>query len=302
MKPPTCHLKSRTIMSNFWSLWIIGLTTLTIVGVTWVLFANRTFDKKEGEQTTGHIYDGIEEYDNPLPAWWFNLFVASVIFAIGYLALYPGMGKFSGFLGWTSTNQWQEEVSEAEAEFNERAKAYMAMPAAELAGSREALKMGGRIFKTYCTVCHGTDAKGGYAFPNLTDNDWLYGGTEADIKNTISNGRKGMMPAWEAVLGDKVDSMADYVIKLGNEDVSAHPMHAQFQALCSACHSPEGTGNQMIGAPNLTDDIWLYGGSKSEVKLTIAKGRNGNMPAHKGLLSEERIHLLTGYILSLGQK
>jgi cytochrome c oxidase cbb3-type subunit 3 len=290
------------MMSNFWSFWIISLTVITVAGVTWILFANRTVNKQEGENTTGHVYDGIEEYDNPLPAWWFNLFLGSVIFAIGYLALYPGMGNYKGLLNWTSTDQWQASVDKADKEFSEKAAQYMAVSPRDLASKPDALKMGKRIFKTYCSVCHGNMATGAYAFPNLTDNDWLYGGTDDKIIETITHGRKGMMPAWGAILGNDLDSMVDYVVKLGDGNAEQHPMHQKFTTICAACHGADGKGNQMFGAPNLTDDIWLYGGKPGDIKITISKGRNGNMPAHDHILSKESIHLVAGYILSLNTK
>jgi cytochrome c oxidase cbb3-type subunit 3 len=162
--------------------------------------------------------------------------------------------------------------------------------------------MGKRLFKNNCSTCHGTDGKGSYAFPNLTDNDWLYGGAENNIKQTITQGRHGVMPAWGAALGNDLESMADYTIKLGNEDVSQHPMQDKFAMLCSACHQPDGSGSQILGAPNLRDNIWLYGGSSGEVMLTINKGRAGRMPEFKDTLSEQRIHLVTAYVLSLAAK
>lgn len=298
-KQPTYLLQSLTIMSNFWSFWIISLTTICIVGITWILFANRTVTRGENENTTGHVYDGIEEYDNPLPAWWFNLFLGTVIFAIGYLVLYPGMGSYKGMLGWTSVEQWQTSVDKAEQEFTAHAAQYMDMPASELAKVPEANKMGKRIFKTYCSTCHGANANGSFAFPNLTDNDWLYGGSEDRVTETITLGRKGMMPGWEAILGNDLDSMVDYVAKLGDGKAEQHPMHSKFTAMCSACHGADAKGNQAFGAPNLTDDTWLYGGKPGDIRITIAKGRNGNMPAHEKILSRESIHLVAAYVLSL---
>ncbi|HEY9032636.1 MAG TPA: cytochrome-c oxidase, cbb3-type subunit III [Pseudomonadales bacterium] len=286
-------------MSSFWSIWVIVITLGTIALVTWILVANRSYEQEENQKTTGHVYDGIEEYDNPLPAWWFNLFLASVIFAIGYLALYPGLGNFKGFLGWTSLGQWQTSVEQAEASFTEKAGGYLQVPAAELASQREAVKMGQRIFKTYCSTCHGVDAKGAYAFPNLTDKDWLYGGSEEMIKHSIREGRKGAMPSMGAVLGDDLDAMVDLVAQLGTDAAASHPMKGKFEMFCGACHGKDGSGGQAFGAPNLRDNIWLYGGTPGEIRLTIEKGRNGNMPAHKGILSDARIHLVAAYLFSL---
>lgn len=285
-------------MSSFWSLWVIVITLGTIALVTWILFANRTYEDN-GQQTTGHNYDGIEEYDNPLPSWWFNLFLVTVLLALGYLALYPGLGNFKGLLGWTSTDQWQASVDQAEAEFSNKVADLLQVPAAELADNREAVKMGQRIFKTYCSVCHGADAKGAYAFPNLTDQDWLYGGSEENIKQTITFGRHGAMPPMGAILGKELDNMVAYVRIIGTDEATDHPMRPKFEMLCSACHQKDGSGNTMVGAPNLRDDIWLYGGTPGEIRLTIERGRNGNMPAHKDILSEARIHLLVAYLFSL---
>lgn len=286
-------------MSNFWSFWIISLTSTCIIGVTWILLANRSVDKNENGNTTGHVYDGIEEYDNPLPLWWFNLFLGTVTFAIVYLIFYPGMGNYKGYLNWTSANQWQKTVDDADKDFAKKSEIYMATSAVDLGKNPQAINMGKRIFKTNCTTCHGTQAKGAYAFPNLTDNDWLYGSSEAKITETITYGRHGMMPAWGAILGNDVDSMADYVLNLSKGNADKHPMHDKFLGLCSACHGADGKGNQLFGAPNLTDNIWLYGGKPSDIKITITNGRNGNMPAHEHILSPESIHLVTAYILSL---
>ena len=288
-------------MTSFWSLWVILITLGTIGLVTWILFANRTY-QDDGQKTTGHVYDGIEEYDNPLPSWWFNLFFVSVIIALVYLVLYPGLGNFKGVLGWSSTAQWQQSVEDAEAAFNQQIADLLPIEARELATNRDAVKMGQRIFKTYCSTCHGVDAKGTYAFPNLTDSDWLYGGSEETIKHSIKFGRTGAMPAMGAVLGNDLDAMAQYVSIIGTEQAAEHPMRGKFEMLCSVCHQKDGSGNTAFGAPNLRDDIWLYGGSTGEIKLSIQRGRNGNMPAHKDILSDARIHLVAAYIFSLQDK
>src|SRR5690554_1369032 len=297
---PNYHLKE-TKMSSFWSLWVIVITLGTIALITWILFANRT-TQGNADETTGHEYDGIVEYDNALPAWWFNMFVVSVVIALVYLVLYPGLGNYKGVLGWTSANQWQAFVDEAEAAFNQRASEFMKFSAQELAEDRDVVRMGQRIFKSNCSVCHGVDAKGTYAFPDLTDNDWLYGGSEANIKHSIMHGRNGIMPAQSAILGDDLDAMVEYVSLIATDAAANHPMKAKFEMVCAVCHAKDGSGNQLLGAPNLRDDIWLYGGSPSEIKQTIAHGRNGQMPAHKDILSESRIHLVVAYLFSLQSK
>lgn len=289
-------------MSSFWSIWVIVLTLGTIGGVTWLLFANRHADDKEDNELTSHVYDGIEEYDNPLPSWWFNLFLATIIFSIGYLIVYPGLGNFKGLLGWTSVGQWQERVDKADAKFAEQAKVFMATPAVELAKDYKAVRMGERIYKSYCSSCHGPDAQGTYAFPNLTDTHWIYGGTPEILTQTITNGRKALMPSMTPLLGKDVDPMVDFVQQIAQtgdiEKLKGEPMYTKFQQVCAACHGANAKGNPILGSANLTSGTYLYGGSKAEIKLTLTQGRNGEMPAFKDILSPERIHLLVAFILS----
>jgi cytochrome c oxidase cbb3-type subunit 3 len=292
-------------MSSFWSNWVIILTSITIIGITWLLFANRKKDKNAGE-TTGHVYDGIEEYDNPLPAWWFFMFTITIVWGLGYLAAYPGMGNYKGFLGWTQEGQHDEEVAKAEAKYRAMRDRYLALPVEEIARDPAVLKMGQRLFGNNCAQCHGADARGGYGFPNLTDNDWLWGGTPAAIKHTLINGRQAAMPAWGSVLGEQgIKEMTAHLLNLNNRSVDPALAAAgaeKFGLYCAACHMPDGTGNQMMGAPNLTNGIWLYGGSESDIAQTLRAGRNGMMPAQAKLLSEDRIHILTAYVYSLSHK
>lgn len=297
-------------MSTFWSIWIIVFTTITIVGCTWLLFANRKVevsdDTKEGESPkTGHVYDGIEEYDNPLPGWWFKMFVGTVVFGVIYLVLYPGLGNFGGVLGWTQVGQWEEEVAEAEAKYAPLYAQYSETPVEELIANPEAMKMSRRLFNNNCAVCHGSDGRGSYGFPNLADSDWLYGGSVEDIKTTLVNGRQGAMPALGGALGeDGVDNVAEYVFKISGREHDVKKAEAGgqlFATYCAACHGADGTGNKMLGAPNLTDGIWLYGGSPTLVRHTIRNGRNGNMPAQADKLKAEKIHLLTAYVYSLSK-
>ncbi|MAZ70894.1 cytochrome-c oxidase, cbb3-type subunit III [Porticoccus sp.] len=297
-------------MSTFWSIWIIVFTAITIVGCTWLLFANRKVevsdDTKEGEAPkTGHVYDGIEEYDNPLPGWWFKMFVGTVVFGVIYLVLYPGLGNFGGVLGWTQVGQWEEEVAEAEAKYAPLYEQYSETPVEELIANPEAMKMSRRLFNNNCAVCHGSDGRGSYGFPNLADSDWLYGGSVEDIKTTLVNGRQGAMPALGGALGeDGVDNVAEYVFKISGREHDAKKAEAGsqlFATYCAACHGADGTGNKMLGAPNLTDGIWLYGGSPTLVRHTIRNGRNGNMPAQADKLKAEKIHLLTAYVYSLSK-
>ncbi|EAR61691.1 probable cytochrome c [Neptuniibacter caesariensis] len=297
-------------MNTFWSVWVTVITLAVIFGCTWLLFATRKSEthKETTEETVGHAFDGIEEYDNPLPRWWFQMFIGTVIFGIAYLALYPGLGNFQGLLGWSSHGQWEEEMKHAEETYKPIFAKYAAMPVEELVKPENAtgLKMGQRMFANNCSVCHGTAATGAHGFPNLTDADWLYGGQADTIKASIANGRNGAMPPWGAVLGEEgVRDVTNYVLSLSGNEVDAEGAErgkAQFTALCAACHGADAKGLAALGAPNLTDDVWLYGGSFEKVAHSIRNGRNGVMPAHKDLLSDDKIHLITAYVYSLSNK
>ena len=296
-------------MSAFWSAWITVITLAVVFGVTWLLLATRKGEtsKEETDQTLGHEFDGIQEYDNPLPRWWFQLFLATVIFSLGYLALYPGLGNYKGLLGWTSANQWEEEMAHAEEVYKPVFAKYAALSVEELnqPGNETGLKMGQRMFSNNCAVCHGQGGQGAYGFPTLTDSDWLYGGEPAQIITTIVNGRRGAMPAWGAVLGeDGVQDVTNYVLSLSGKTVDTEAAargQTQFNTLCAACHMPTGKGMQALGAPNLTDNVWLYGGEFEQVAHTIRAGRAGVMPAHKDLLSEDKIKLISAYVYSLSK-
>ncbi len=297
-------------MSAFWSAWVTVITLAVILGCTWLLLQTRKSEtfKEETDQTLGHEFDGIAEYDNPLPKWWFQMFLATVIFGLVYLALYPGLGNFKGLLGWTSAGQWEEEMAHAEEVYKPVFGKYAALSIEDLQKpeNAEGLKMGQRMFANNCSVCHGTAATGAHGFPNLTDADWLYGGEPATIVQTITNGRQGAMPAWGAVLGEEgVRDVASYVLTLSGKEADTEAAargQTQFQALCTACHGADGKGMHALGAPNLTDNVWLYGGSFEEVAHTIRTGRNGVMPAHKDLLSQEKIQLIAAYVYSLSNK
>jgi len=292
-------------MTSFWSAYIIVLTVITIIGSFWLLFANRS-RPSDSEAKTGHVYDGIEEYDNPLPAWWLYLFVITLVFGIGYLVAFPGLGSFEGLLKWTQLEQWQNEVSKAEAKYEPVFAAYRGKSTEEIAKDPQAVRMGQRLFANNCSVCHGSDARGNVGFPNLSDADWIYGGTPDAIHTSIANGRQAAMPPWGAVLGeDGVNNVALYVLTLsGAQAPSAESAkgEAQFKQLCVACHGPDGKGNQMMGAPNLTDRIWLYGGDLETVKHTLRNGRNGKMPAFGEQLNADKVNLLTAYVYSLSDQ
>lgn len=294
-------------MSTFWSLWIIILTTVNLILLLWVLLANRKVavsdDADPENLTTGHVYDGIEEYDNPLPKWWFMMFIATFIFTVFYLILYPGYGSFKGILGWTSVNQLERQQEKALLQYQDSYGVFSQMPIEELALESRAIKMGQRLFANNCAVCHGADAGGFLGFPNLTDKDWLYGGTPDAIRTTLINGRQGNMPAWQSILGEQgIAETTEYVLSLSGAEhdaASAAIGQQKYTQNCAACHGVDGKGNKALGAPNLTDDIWLYDGSPAGIRQTLRAGRNGNMPAQAERLREEKIHLLTAYVYSL---
>jgi cytochrome c oxidase cbb3-type subunit 3 len=267
--------------------------------------------KDTGEaKTTGHVYDGIEEFDNPLPRWWFGLFLGTFIFAAGYLVVYPGLGLWKGVWGWTSHGQLADEQGKAQVKFDETFGVFVKTPVVELAKNAEAMKMGQRLYLNNCAVCHGADASGNFGFPNLTDKDWLYGGAPEHILETITLGRKAMMPAWGPILGEtNVANVVEFVLKRAgkeHDEAKAALGETVFSTNCAACHGADGKGNQLVGAPNLTDDTWLYAPSNPEelgatLRQTVRNGRNGVMPAHAETLKPERIHLLAAYIYSLSQ-
>ncbi len=302
-------------MTSFWSWYVTLLSLGTIAALVWLLLATRKGQRPDStEETVGHSYDGIEEYDNPLPRWWFMLFVGTVIFALGYLVLYPGLGNWKGILpgyedGWTQVKEWQREMDKADEQYGPLFAKYAAMPVEEVAKDAQALKMGGRLFASNCSVCHGSDAKGAYGFPNLTDNDWLWGGEPETIKTTILHGRQAAMPAWRDVIGEEgIRNVAGYVRSLSGRDtpegISVDIEQGQkiFATNCVVCHGPEAKGVAAMGAPNLTDNVWLYGSSFAQIQQTLRYGRNGRMPAQEAILGNDKVHLLAAYVYSLSQQ
>lgn len=294
-------------MGIFWNLWIVGLTLINLALVLWVLLANRKVavsDQDEAEnQTTGHVYDGIEEYDNPLPRWWFGLFIATLVFAGIYLTLYPGLGSYKGVLGWTSVKELRGHQQQGDARYAEQFGIYANTPIEQLARDPQAMKMGLRLFANNCAVCHGADAGGNPGYPNLTDDDWLWGGTPERIKETLVNGRIAAMPAWSGILGETgIANVTEYVLQVAGREHDAQRASLGsklFSQNCAACHGQDAKGNHLLGAPDLTNNIWLYGGEPHEIRQTLRQGRNGVMPAQRDLLKPDRIHLLAAYVYSL---
>lgn len=322
-------------MSSFWSIWVSVISLGTILGcyllLRWCL-SNKT-GVEEGDDMH-HEFDGIVEINNQLPAWWTKMFYVVMVWGLVYFLLYPGLGNFQGLLGWKSSNQdvrslaeskaavvqaredaknslfgvgvqYDREIEFAKETFDPIFDAYAQKSVLELQSDVEALKVGQRLFLQNCSQCHGSDARGQRGFPNLTDNDWLYGGTPEKIKETLMNGRIAQMPAWIDALGEAgVKDTVAYVLSLSGREVdqaAADRGKANF-AMCAACHGADGKGNYAFGAPNLTDNIWLYGGHESNLIETLTYGRNGVMPSFKNTLGEDKIHVVAAYVYSLSNK
>jgi len=321
-------------MSSFWNIWVWVLSLGTLVGCFLILrYCLTNFaDVPEGEPT-GHVFDGIEELNNPLPQWWSTFFLLTIIWAFLYIAAY-GLGNWTGLIGWKSSNQgilnlaeskaqvlaakengylvqYDREIAAADAKYGPIFDAYAARSIEDLSTDEEALKVGQRLFLHNCSQCHGSNASGSTGFPDLTDNDWLYGGDAETIKQSILHGRKanGMM-AWGAALGGDlgVKDVAAYVLSLSGRDVDATSAAAGKDkfVMCAACHGADGKGSAAmgipLGAPNLTDDIWLYGPSVRAVESSINNGRAGVMPAWKDILGEQKVHVISAYVYSLSKK
>lgn len=316
-------------MSSFWSIWITVITLGSILGcfllLRWCL-SNQT-GVEEGDDMH-HEFDGIIELNNQLPRWWTILFYICIVWALIYLALYPGLGNYKGLINWQSSNQniqslaesraateanktngiisqYDREVQFANELFAPIFDAYYKQPITDLAKDVEALKIGQRLFSQNCSQCHGSDARGQRGFPNLTDDDWLYGGSPEKITETLINGRRGMMPAQLNASGDKgIEELVAYVLSLSNTadlDQTLVDAGKARSITCKACHGQDGKGNQMIGSPNLTDQVWLYGGTNKALTETLKYGRNGVMPAFDVTLGKKKIHLVTAYVYSLSQ-
>jgi cytochrome c oxidase cbb3-type subunit 3 len=295
-------------MSDFfsvgWSIYIAAATILGLVGCLVLLMIASKTKAAAADNTTGHVWDDdLTELNNPLPRWWMILFVVTVVVGGLYLTLYPGLGSAEGALDWSSAGQYRaDEQKAAEAMAPIYAK-YTAAPAEALVKDHDAMALGERLFINNCAACHGSDAKGSKGFPNLTDDDWLYGGSPEKIVETITHGRRGTMPPMAAAIGGgkEVSNMANYVLSLSNsphDAIAASGMRAKFTA-CAACHGADGKGNPAIGAPNLTDKVWLHGWGEGAIVAMITNGKSSVMPAQDQRLTAEQIHVLGAYVWGL---
>ena len=293
-------------MSNFWHWTVIIVVIGHILAYLWLLFATakKKTDKRE-DNTTGHVWDDdLRELDNPMPRWWLWLFVITIVFSIGYLYAYPGLGNIKGSLEWSSINEFEAHYQEVTDARNKSFAGFIDKPIEALIQDQQAMLIGQRLFANNCAQCHASDAKGAMGFPNLTDDDWNWGGDFDTILTTVKQGRMGVMPAFAPALGeDGTQEVAAYVRSLSGLDHDAELAAAgqpKFGMFCAACHGPEGKGQELFGAPNLTDDIWLHG-SADAIQTALYEGFNNNMPAQLDLLDENRVKLVAAYVYSLSQ-
>jgi len=289
--------------SAFWDFYIGVITVVSIAGCA-VLLLVQSRAKTSGTETSGHVWDeDLKEFNHPLPRWWMWMFYLTIVFSAGYLVLYPGLGSWRGTLGWTQLTQLEEENARALEAYGPLYDKFAAQDVVALAKNPEAMKIGQKLFLNNCAQCHASDGGGSRGFPNLTDVEWLWGGTPEAIKTTITDGRLGVMPPWGTMLGEQgVKDVVHYVRSLSglaSDSIRAARGKESYAKICVACHGPEAKGNPLMGAPDLTDQVWLHGSSEEQMIETVSKGRTDKMPAHKDLLSPAKIHLLTAYVYSL---
>ncbi len=294
--------------SNFWSLFVAGITLASIVACLILLWASgKARAMTASDNTTGHVWDGdLREMNNPLPRWWVYLFVITIVFSLVYLVMYPGLGSYAGQLGWSSTGQHTAEMSKGEKEVAPLYAKFASMKTEDVVKDPQAMAIGERLFMNNCSQCHGSDARGSKGFPNLTDGDWLHGGTPDKIEETIAKGRTGMMPPMAAAVGtpDDLKNLAQYVMSLSgspHDSVKAALGKPKFAA-CGACHGQDGKGMLAVGAPNLTDDVWLHGYGEAAILAMVNGGKTNVMPAQGDKFSPAQIHVLAAYVWSLSNK
>jgi len=294
--------------NDFWPLWIAAVSIIGAVFCAWIAWVYGRKDPavdSRGGETTGHVWDGdLTETNQPMPRWMLWSFYLSVIFTFVYLALYPGLGTYEGILGWTQEGQHEAQKQEHDARIAAAFSEFEGMTPEQMAGNSNAVAMGTSLFLNTCAQCHGSDARGSRGYPNLTDGDWLWGGEVDALRQTISQGRMGVMPPQGAAVGTAADirNVAAYVLSLSGtptDGVAASRGKAKFAATCAACHGADGKGNPLLGAPNLTDRTWLYGGSEASIIESITNGRSGTMPAHENRLTPQQIDLLVAYVLNV---
>lgn len=295
-------------INEFWPFFITLVVLLGIFGCGFLLWKTSKIKIEVGSDgTSGHVWDeDLRELNNPMPRWWMGLFVLTIVFAVIYLIAYPGLGRNEGSLGWTQKAQYEEEVAEANRKLEPMYATFAAMSPEEAALDSQAMAIGERLFMNNCAQCHGSDARGSRGFPNLTDHDWLYGGSPERIKETITGGRMGMMPPMAAAVGNEEDvkNVANYVLSLSGSvhDAPRALLGKDKFMMCAACHGADGKGNPMMGAPNLADGIWLHGAGEAAIIDRINHGKTNQMPAQGEKLTPAQIHILTAYVWGFSNK
>jgi cytochrome c oxidase cbb3-type subunit 3 len=301
-------------MSTAWSWYVIALVILNLGGSTWLLWwtaKRRAGDPKPDD--TSHYWDGdITEYNKPMPRWWILGFYISLVFGVAYFAWYGGLGSYAGYSGWTSAAEHDTAKAEADAQLEQTFARFSGKDLPVLARDPDALRLGRSIFANVCAACHGSSGQGAIGYPNLTDSIWHWGGSPDRILETVLDGREGIMPEWGTVLTGMggpgaVDQVVAYVRTLSNpktlqNNVLAAKGKPLYEGVCVACHGGDGKGNQMLGAPDLTDDYWLYGNSTDALRKAVSQGLHGSMPAHRALLGETRSRLAAAYVWSLSNQ
>jgi len=298
--------------SGFWPWYIAGISLVSILACALLLWiagtATVSGNPGPNDNTTGHVWDGdLRELNNPLPRWWMWLFIITVVFALGYLVIFPGLGSFKGIVNWSTTDEHQQDVVQMREQLAPLYAEFAAMPVAALAKEPRALAIGERVFMNNCSQCHGSDARGGKSYPNLTNANtaWLGERSPEHIVNTVTNGRTGMMPAMGAAIGGEpeISELANYVLSLSgspHNEIKAFSGKARFSA-CAACHGIDGKGNKALGAPNLTDDFWLHGWGEAAIANIVKNGKTNVMPSQAAKLTAEQIHVVAAYVLSLSE-
>jgi len=285
--------------NDFWSGWIILITLISFIALAWLVISVYTAAPPDPNEVEETIWDGnLEEGQNPAPLWWFWLIFAMMVFSVFYLMFYPGLGSFKGAFQWSQGGELSERYSAFNENFTELRAEIAAMPLDAIRADDALMGSASDLYKQNCAACHGYEAQGqANLFPNLTDGIWQWGGSPENIEQTLLNGRVAVMASWDALLGQQgVTDVANYVLVVGTPEAEGHPGQARFNQICAACHGIEGTGNPLLGAPSLVDDVWLYGGDVETIRTTLREGRNGRMPAFGDKLDNAQIRLLVAWL------
>ncbi|MDG1851413.1 MAG: cytochrome-c oxidase, cbb3-type subunit III [Gammaproteobacteria bacterium] len=285
--------------NDFWSGWIILITLISFIALAWLVISVYTAAPPDPNEVEETIWDGnLEEGQNPAPLWWFWLIFAMMVFSVFYLMFYPGLGSFKGAFQWSQGGELSERYNAFNENFTELRAEIVAMPLDAIQANDALMGSASDLYKQNCAACHGYEAQGqANLFPNLTDGIWQWGGSPENIEQTLLNGRVAVMASWDALLGQQgVTDVANYVLVVGTPEAEGHPGQARFNQICAACHGIEGTGNPLLGAPSLVDDVWLYGGDVETIRTTLREGRNGRMPAFGDKLDDAQIRLLVAWL------